>query len=103
LRIFQPQSFISVDYGSKAITVVKRPLASAPGTPAPEETLHFSFAGQDALETQLKSFVLNVKERTIPKVDGREGRKVLAIALRIIDQIKGHQAKYPGLWQDEVQ
>lgn len=102
LRLFQAQSFISVDYGSKAITVVKRPLASGAGGSFPEETLHLSFT-EDALEMQLKSFLLNVKERTAPKVDGREGRKVLAIALRIIEQIKGHQAKYPGLWQDDLQ
>ena len=104
-RIFQPGSYISVDFTKKEIMVInvdqsriKDIQEMDPGTLAAgghvdalipkENILHLSFTDEDALETELKDFVSNVRNRTTPKVSGREGRRALAVALQIIDQIR---------------
>lgn len=88
IRIFQPHSYISVDYGKKEIFVIKHLEELQENGMPKEETHHFVFADQDALATELKAFVLNVQQRTPPKIGGREGRNALKIAHQIIDQMK---------------
>lgn len=97
IKIFQPQSYLTVDYGLKEIAIRKhRTETDSNGVPL-EETQRFSFPEKDALETELKAFVLNVQQRTTPKVDGHAGRKSLNLALRIIAQINNHLSEHGNL------
>jgi len=113
-RIFQPGSYISVDFAKKEIMVINvdesrikgvremNPGALSAGGYAdaliPEENiLRLSFTDQDALETELKDFVSNVRNRTTPKVSGREGRRALAVVLQIIDQIREFVEMHKGV------
>lgn len=97
LRIFQPKSYISLDYGKKEIWVSNK-LADydAQGQPK-DDTKLFTFGEQDALTTELKAFVLNVRQRSRPKVSGKEGRLAIKVALQIIDQIKDYRTEYQEL------
>jgi predicted dehydrogenase len=97
IRVFQPQSFVSVDYGKKEITVItlKKEL-DASGMPK-EDIMQSTFVDEDALELELKDFVANVRSRTTPKVSGREGRRALRVALEIMTQIKEHVDKHRHL------
>jgi len=90
LRIFQPSSYISVDYGTKELTVIR--LHRQPGEEGPfrEEVIRSCYTHQDALEMELVDFVGNVRNRTQAKVSGREGRLALAVAQEIIAQIQAH-------------
>jgi predicted dehydrogenase len=87
LRIFQKQSYISLDFNKKEIWVSKQTVNKKGGLPEDKTDL-FNFADADALETELKAFVLNIRQRSKPMVSAREGRLALKTALQIIAQIK---------------
>ena len=88
--MFQPNSFLAVDYGKKEITVIKPGKElDANGMPQ-EEIISSCYLHQDALEMELKDFVKNVRNRTQPKVSGREGRLALAVAQEIMAKINDH-------------
>ncbi len=91
MRIFQPGSYITVDFGNKKVMTVKlSDNLIASGMPKPDiETKTFSDG--DALRGEIVSFVEHVKGRTKPAVSGEEGRRALAVALQVIEQIKEHQ------------
>ena len=90
LRIFQPHSFVAVDYGKKEITVVKPGKGLDENDMPQEEIISSCYLHQDALEMELADFVKNVRNRTQPKVSGREGRLALAVAQEIMAMIKEH-------------
>ena len=97
LRVFQPNSYIAVDYGNKELTVVTQSgELNEEGVPR-ENVLTSCFMEKDALELELRDFVKNVKNRTAPRVSGNEGRRALGIALEIISQIKQHASRYGNL------
>lgn len=97
LRVYQPGGCITVNYATKEIAVTTRlPGFSDDGYPN-EETINFCFTEQDALAAELVDFVQNVRSRTTPLVSGKEGRRALEVALRIIDQIKEHKLRHKDL------
>lgn len=97
LRIFQPKSYISVDYGKKEIFVIEH-LEEREANGLPKEmSHHFVFADKDALETELRAFVLNVKHRTAPKIGAVEGRRAMKIAHHIINQMKNFILEHQDL------
>jgi predicted dehydrogenase len=87
LRIFQPDTHISVDYGKRKITVTqlngdKTVAGSSPIVHREEE-----FPDSDPLADQLSSFVESIQKGAEPKVSGSEGMRALAVSLSIIEQI----------------
>lgn len=98
LRIFQPKSYISLNYAAKEIQVIEqREGREANGMPK-EVSHHFSFADKDALETELRAFVLNVRQRSAPKVGGPEGRRAMKTALHIVEQMKNFVLEHQELF-----
>ncbi len=93
LRIFQPESAITVDYGSKEIRVIERDKISVGNDLKDDDYLEFCFRDQDALEAELTDFVSNVRNRTKPAASGREGRQALAVALEIMEKIQKSGAR----------
>ncbi|MBU0480109.1 MAG: Gfo/Idh/MocA family oxidoreductase [Proteobacteria bacterium] len=94
LRVFQPHSFISVDYGKKELTVIKQlPELDSEGMPR-REVFNSCYVEKDALEMELRDFVDNVSSRTKPRVSGIEGKMALKIATEIISQINAHLASH---------
>jgi predicted dehydrogenase len=90
LRIFQPRCYVAVDYAKKEIMVIRQhPEKGEDGLPR-EEVLTSSFVEKDALEAELRDFVVNVRNRTTPRVAGKEGRRALAVAFQIMAQIREH-------------
>lgn len=94
LRVFQPRSFVAVDYAKKEILVIKHTDERGEDGLPKEEIIQSCFIEKDALETELKDFVNNVRNRSTPKVSGREGRQALKVAMEIISQITKHVGKY---------
>lgn len=97
LRIFQPSSYISVDYGTKELMVIRLDREGGENGLPREEVVKSCFTHQDALEMELTDFVNNVRNRTQAKVSGREGRLALAVAQEIITQIKSHARAHSHL------
>ncbi len=84
LRFFQPREYVSIDYIRRrgvrialdeANRIRARPLAPPDAEP---------------LERQLKSFLACVRERSRPRVSGRDGLETLRLALRIRQAIDEH-------------
>lgn len=90
LRIFQPRSFITVDYGKKELTVINQGNELDANGMISQEIHHSCYIEKDALEMELLDFVENVRNHTRPRVAGEEGRNALKIATDIIDQINSH-------------
>jgi predicted dehydrogenase len=82
-RIFQPKSYISIDYQNKQFAVFQKGEGEMfPGIP--EITRHESvFEKGDALLEEIKAFLACIENDTIPLVTGEEGRDALSTAAEI--------------------
>jgi len=88
IRLFQKESYISVDFANNDITIIRQTGEKGQG-PLPGMTMdQRSFSKADALDDELKSFVQAVANRRSPEVTGQMGRDALNIALSIMDQIQ---------------
>jgi predicted dehydrogenase len=56
-------------------------------------------ASEEPLHAELKSFLRAVRERSTPVVSLEDGRRALALALKIVDAIRDHGKKVdlPGI------
>jgi predicted dehydrogenase len=88
IRLFQKDTYISVDFANQEITVIQRNDKVEGGLIPGMEINQLSFAKGDALEDELKSFVKTVRRRENPEVTGQMGRDALKIALSIMKQIR---------------
>lgn len=90
IRIFQPKAYLSVDYASRELTVIKKSSEKGiHGFPGIEAEV-FSFSDGDSLIAELRAFISSVRTRKAPVVSGEEGRKALSIALKIVRQINNN-------------
>lgn len=91
MRIFQPGSYINVDFGNKKVMTIQLS-EELRDSGMPKQVVELrTFADGDALLSEITSFVQHVQQRTRPAVSGVEGRRALAVALKVMDQIKEHQ------------
>ena len=83
LRLFQSDAYISVDFGSSKITIVRRE-GKPGGTEDPKiHAQNLEFDAGDALLAQDRAFAAAVRDRTKPEVSGEDGYRALDLALRI--------------------
>lgn len=91
MRVFQPGSYINVDFGNKRImTIQLSEELQDSGMPKQEVELQ-TFTDGDALLSEITTFVQHVRLRSKPAVSGTEGRRALDVALQVMAQIKEHQ------------
>jgi len=106
IRFFQRDSYISMDFQSKQVTVMRKSANIMQLLPKimmgatdikPDELVdmkHYDVSDtpKDALTMELESFISSIANDTKPVVDGEAGTRALKIALEIIkliqDQIK---------------
>jgi predicted dehydrogenase len=94
IRLFQKDSYISVDFASQDITVIKRGEKTADALIPGMDIRQISFSKSDALEEELAAFIRAVSTRQTPQVSGRVGRDALMIALDIMSQINTSIQQY---------
>ncbi len=94
IRLFQKDTYISVDFANQGITVIQRNDKVEGGIIPGMEIKQISFAKGDALENELKSFVKTVRRRENPEVTGQMGRDALKIALSIMKQIRDTNRRF---------
>ena len=87
IRLFQKDTYVSVDFAGREITIIKRDENHAGGVIPGMEIRQLSFSEADALEDELASFIEAVRARKTPVVSGYAGRRALQVALNIMDQI----------------
>jgi predicted dehydrogenase len=87
IRVFQSDAYISIDFGSSKIQVIRR--EGRPGGDEPPKIYgeELTFDSADALLAQDRAFVAAVRERTQPVVTGQDGYRALDIALRVIESL----------------
>jgi predicted dehydrogenase len=87
IRLFQKQTYVSVDFANQGITLIKKnggdQASVIPGT----RIQSICIEKRDALKDEIISFIKAVKERKAPEVTGQVGRDALKIALSIMEQI----------------
>jgi predicted dehydrogenase len=84
LRLFQPQQYLSLDYGRQDLAVFSVGEGSRIGfEKAP-------VASGEPLKLQLDAFLDCVETRNSPKCSGASARLTLGIALAILDKIEEH-------------
>ena len=84
LRFFQPRTYVSVDYIRRRGVCIGLDHANRPLV-RPLQT-----NDSEPLRNQLHSFLRCVRDRTRPRVDGRDGLEALRLAIRIREAIHSH-------------
>ena len=88
LRLFQKNAYISIDFANHNITLVHPDENQSGGIIPGMKIEQLTFDKSDALDDELKSFVLSVRKRQQPLVTGKMGRDALKTALSIMSQIQ---------------
>lgn len=92
MRIFQPGTYLSVDFTKKEVMSVRLKDDQQSAFPLPDIQKQ-GFKEQDTLELELSDFINNIRNRTRPMVSGVEGRRALDVALQVVEQINENRAR----------
>ena len=96
IRIFQPDTYLSVDYAAKKIMVYRR--IFTPASPLAKIAMEkIEVTPGDALENEIRSFIHSSLNRTDPLVTGEDGKRALAVALEINEQIQANFQRIPSI------
>ncbi|MBF0447157.1 MAG: Gfo/Idh/MocA family oxidoreductase [Magnetococcales bacterium] len=90
IRIFQEDSFISLDFIQSDIVVMERGEGTMEldGVQVPAiKNIQLPIEKYDTLEAEIRSFCDSVKQGVQPLVNGRDGRKALAVVTAIRESI----------------
>ena len=97
LRFFQPQQYVSVDYGRQEVLVFTVGAeGSASGAPTVNPQIKVAkppVTSEEPLHAELRSFLQAVRQRSTPVVPLEDGRRSLALALEIVGAIREHGKK----------
>jgi predicted dehydrogenase len=89
MRIFQPSTYISIDYQDHNIAVYRKNSAQLDARGMPKiESQQKSFEQTDALMHEISTFVEAVKTGSTPLVTGEDGKRALEVALEINRKMK---------------
>lgn len=94
LRFFQPRQYISIDYGRQDVLVFT--VGDSYATPSVNPQIGVvkpPIKSEEPLRAELRSFLDAVRQRSIPTVTLEDGRRALALALQIVDDIHRHGSR----------
>jgi predicted dehydrogenase len=94
LRFFQPRQYISIDYGRQDVLVFT--VGSDEGVPSANPEIKISkpeITPEEPLHAEIRAFLHSVRTRENPVVPLEDGRRALAVALEVIDQIEAHHRR----------
>jgi predicted dehydrogenase len=96
IRVFQPESFVMVDYAAKKAAFFKRTVNPDSGE-IKIDTESIRVEPGDALENEVRSFVRCSQSRSRPPITGEDGKRALALALKIKEEIQKNLEKIPSI------
>jgi predicted dehydrogenase len=89
IRIFQPDAYLSVNCAKRKLNIIRLDADTKDANGYPVVTSNeVKLPDSDPLADEIGSFVNAVRNGSQPIVSGDDGRKALALALAIIDQIE---------------
>jgi predicted dehydrogenase len=93
IRVFQPDTYISIDYQKQDAVVYRRSMEG--GQPKIVfEPLRIE--KEEPLKMELESFVRAVTQRSTPVVSGRDGREALRVALEVVKTMEESMRRLTG-------
>jgi len=103
IRIFQPDLYVSLDYGAKKVKLVSK-LKELDERGLPKiEAEEYTVEDGDALRDEISSFVQAVASRGEPIVRGEDGMKALLLVEQISKAVAEGLREYdPGLVSQEI-
>jgi len=97
LRFFQPNQYLSIDYGRQEVLVFTVGAdGAAKGDPTVNPQIKVArpaVTSEEPLHAELKSFLHSVRDRSTPIVPLEDGRRALAVAIEIMEAIREHGKK----------
>ncbi len=87
VRIFQPDTYISLDYQLQELMVYRRVIDPNKGPQILMEKMET--AKDEPLRVELEAFIHSVQSRKQPVISGKDGREALKVALEIISLMRG--------------
>ncbi len=96
MRIFQPDSYMTIDFAQQKASIYYRHKNGSGERPSISME-NLEVQPGDALLTEIRSFVHSAIQRTPPSIPGEDGRKALALALEINEQIQANLRKIPTI------
>ncbi|UCB52133.1 MAG: Gfo/Idh/MocA family oxidoreductase [Candidatus Zixiibacteriota bacterium] len=114
MRLFEKDSYVSLDFLSKSVEIYRLVEASQiPSDENAKKTVVGSIPvekvgksviyerpktdDQDMLTSEIESFLQAVRTRTSPKVTGEDGKRALEVALKIREKAEKHRKRSAGL------
>jgi len=94
LRFFQPRQYISIDYGRQDVLVFT--VGSEEGVPSANPEIKISkpqITPEEPLHAEIQAFLHSVRTRETPVVPLEDGRRALAVALEVLEQIESHRGR----------
>jgi len=93
IRIFQPDSYISLDYNEQQVEYYR--LLGEKGDPATQiEKGLLPVSKSEPLQIEIDSFIRCIKEEKPPLVGAREAKAAMAVAFDILEDIKQRKEKH---------
>jgi predicted dehydrogenase len=83
IRVFQPQSYVAIDYAAQEVEMWRLVRQSA-GMPTIEGG-PVAVTKDEPLKRELEDFVEAIRSRRVPQVTGEDGRRALALAQEITE------------------
>jgi len=96
LRFFQLQQYISIDYSRQDVMVFTVDPAAAAAKASPNPGIGMQkppVVSEEPLHAELRSFLGAVRHRTRPQVPLEDGRRALAVALDVLEEIRRHSRR----------
>jgi predicted dehydrogenase len=93
LRVFQPNEYYSLDYAEQQVAALKLIPPKAAGELPIIAAESLQVEKREPLLAEIESFITAVGSRTPPEVSGADGRRALALAIKVLDQIKAHSER----------
>jgi predicted dehydrogenase len=96
LRFFQPQQYISLDYGRQDVIVFSVGDPESQGTPSANPQIKMfkpPITAEEPLHAEISAFLEAVRDRSTPVISLEEGRRALKIALEVNAAIDRHGEK----------
>lgn len=98
IRFFGIEGYHSVDYSKRELVSIKRKVLADGSTEISANDVEITM--NDPLEEEIRSFLQCVRTRSTPLVSGREARKSLEVAIRIIEEMRSGQNRIAALQKE---
>lgn len=85
IRIFQPDMYLSLDYGQQSMAIYRKIIKDGSPAITGEE---IRLEREEPLFAELTSFIAAIRNKSKPVVSGIDGRKALSAALKILEDAR---------------